>query len=110
MKEITFKNTSLKDLKRFPALARQRAGHELMAVQMGMDPADWKSMNTIGPGVKEIRIHENGEFRVIYVAKYIEAVYVLHAFQKKTQKTPKKDIDLAKSRLKQLQHERRNRP
>ncbi len=73
---------------------------------MNIDPTDWKPMNTVGPGVKEIRIHEGGEFRVLYVAKFAEAVFVLHAFQKKTQKTPKKEIDLAKSRLKQLQQER----
>lgn len=79
-----------------------------MAVQMGMDPIDWKPMPSIGAGVKEIRIHENGEFRVVFVARFPEAVYVLHAFQKKTQKTPKKDIDLARQRLKQLEHERRN--
>ncbi|WP_289022857.1 type II toxin-antitoxin system RelE/ParE family toxin [Desulfobacter postgatei] len=106
MKEITFIGSSLKDLKSFPAPAKQRAGHELMAVQMNIDPTDWKPMNTVGPGVKEIRIHEGGEFRVLYVAKFAEAVFVLHAFQKKTQKTPKKEIDLAKSRLKQLQQER----
>lgn len=79
-----------------------------MAVQMGMDPIDWKPMPSIGAGVKEIRIHESGEFRVVFVARFPEAVYVLHAFQKKTQKTPKKDIDLARQRLKQLEHERRN--
>ncbi len=77
-----------------------------MAVQTGTNPTDWKPMNAIGTGVKEIRIHEDGEFRVIYVAQFAEAIYVLHAFQKKTQKTPKKEIDLAKKRLKQLCRER----
>lgn len=108
MKEITFIGTSLKDIKNFPASAKHRAGHELMAVQTGVDPTDWKPMNAIGAGVKEIRIHEGGEFRMIYVAKFAEAVYVLHAFQKKTQKTPKKEIDLAKKRLKQVYQERGN--
>ena len=106
MKRITFIGSALKDLKSFPEPARQRAGHELMAVQINLDPTDWKPMNTVGPGVKEIRIHEGSEFRVLYVAKFAEAVYVLHGFQKKTRKTPKKEIDLAKSRLKQLQLER----
>ena len=101
--------TSLKDIKSFPAPAKQRAGHELMAIQIGINPTDWKPINAISAGVKEIRIHEGGEFRVIYVAKFAEAVYVLHAFQKKTQKTPKKEIDLAKKRLKQLCLEREER-
>ncbi len=79
-----------------------------MAVQMGMDPIDWKPMPSIGGGVKELKIHENGEFRVVFIAKFPEAVYVLHAFQKKTQKTPKKDITLAQQRLKQLEQERRH--
>ena len=79
-----------------------------MAVQMGMDPIDWKPMPSIGAGVKELKIHENGEFRVVFIAKFPEAVYVLHAFQKKTQKTPKKDIALAQQRLKQLELERRH--
>ncbi len=78
-----------------------------MSVQMGEKPLDGKSMNSIGTGVKEIRIYTGGAFRIIYVAKFKEAVYVLHAFQKKTQKTSKKDIDLAKKRYKQLQTERR---
>ena len=63
-------------------------------------------MSTIGPGVREIRIHVEGEFRVIYIAKFEEAIYVLHAFQKKTQKTSKKDIDIAKTRLRELERER----
>ena len=64
-------------------------------------------MSSIGQGVKEIRIHVEGEFRVLYIAKYEEAVYVLHAFQKKTQKTPKKDIDIAKTRFRELERERK---
>ena len=63
-------------------------------------------MSTIGPGVREIRIHVDGEFRVIYIAKFEEPIYVLHAFQKKTQKTSKKDIDIAKTRLRELERER----
>jgi len=79
-----------------------------MAVQMGMDPIDWKAMPSIGAGVKELKIHEKGEFRVVFIAKFPEAVYVLHAFQKKTQKTPKKDIALAQQRLKRLEQKRRH--
>ena len=89
-----------KDLCSFPDNAKQEAGYQLHLVQMGDDPADWKPMASIGSGVNEIRISEGGAFRVIYVAKFEDTVYVLHAFQKKTQKTPKKDIDLAKDRYK----------
>jgi phage-related protein len=65
------------------------------------------SLQSIGPGVKEIRIHVEGEFRVIYIAKYKEGIYILHAFQKKTQKTPKRDIDIAKTRFRELERERK---
>lgn len=63
---------------------------------------DWKPMESIGAGVKEIRIRVETSYRVIYVAKFSEAVYVLHAFVKKTQKTSKKDIDLSVDRYKAL--------
>jgi phage-related protein len=96
----------LEDLSRFPAAARRKAGFQLFLVQEGEDPGDWKPMNGIGPGVKEIRIREkDGAFRVIYVASFQDAVYVLHCFQKKTQKTSAGDIDLAKRRYKELARE-----
>lgn len=91
--------TSLDDLKDFPDAAKKEAGHQLNIVQNGFDPTDWKPFKEIGSGVREIRIKDNiGIFRVIYVAKFTQGVYVLHSFQKKTQKTPKQDIELAKSR------------
>ena len=98
-----FTGSSLGDLREFPEKARREAGHQLNQVQLGLEPSDWKPMSSIGPGVREIRIHNDGEFRVIYITKLHETVYVLHAFQKKTQKTPRKDIELAKARLKLLQ-------
>jgi phage-related protein len=110
MKKIVFISTSREDILTFSEQVKRKAGHELMSVQMGVDPLDWKPMASIGKGVKEIRIHTDGEFRIIYVAKFKEAVYVLHAFQKKSQKTPGKDIGLAKKRLKQLQEERKRLP
>jgi len=91
----------------FPAAARQRAGFELWGVQQGNDPSDWKPMGSVGPGVREIRIHANGEFRVLYIASFEEAVYVLHAFQKKSRRTPKADVDLADARYRRLVNERR---
>ena len=100
MKQIAFVGDSLACLRDFPDDARSTAGYQLREVQKGSDPSDWKPMTTIGSGVREIRIREaSGAFRIIYVASLGEQVVVLHAFQKKTQKTPQKDIDLAATRL-----------
>jgi phage-related protein len=100
---IEFRGSSLQDLSRFPAVARRRAGFQLFQVQEGDDPNDWKPMTSIGPGVREIRVREkDGAFRVIYIATFVNAVYVLHCFQKKTQKTSAGDIELAKRRYKEL--------
>lgn len=102
MKPLKFAGSSLDDLRNFPDEARRAAGFELRAVQNGLQPTDWKPMKVIGPGVKEIRINALGEWRVIYVAKLRDAVYVLHAFQKKTQKTSQHDINIARQRYKQI--------
>jgi phage-related protein len=101
-KSLMFVGSSLDDLRNFPEEARRAAGFELRAVQNGFVPRDWKAMQSIGSGVKEIRIHVLGEWRVIYVAKLSDAIYVLHAFQKKGQKTNKNDIELARKRFKQI--------
>jgi phage-related protein len=100
MKPITFLGDSLARLQDFPPDARSEAGFQLREVQKGNDPADWKPMKTIGPGVREIRVREaSGAFRVIYLATVADRILVLHAFQKKTQRTPQTDIDLAEHRL-----------
>ena len=100
MKSIVFLGSSLDDLRGFPADARRQAGYQLDRVQRGLDPDDWRPMPSIGAGVREIRVRERaGAFRVIYVATFADAVYVLHAFQKKTRQTAKRDLDLAASRL-----------
>ena len=84
----------------FPIGARREAGYQLDRVQRGLDPDDWKPMTSIGSGVREIRLRdEMGAFRVIYIATLADTVYVLHAFQKKTRQTAKRDLDLAASRL-----------
>ena len=102
MKSIVFLGSSLDDLRGFPADARRQAGYQLDRVQRGLDPDDWRPMPSIGAGVREIRVRERaGAFRVIYVATFADAVYVLHAFQKKTGQTAKRDLDLAASRLQQ---------
>ncbi len=102
MKPLRFVGSSLTDLRNFPAEARREAGFELYAIQRGFEPSDWKPMKAIGSGVREIRIRVLGEWRVLYVAKFADTVYVLHAFQKKTQKTSRKDIEIAQRRYKQL--------
>lgn len=102
MKTLRFVGTSLDDLKGFPIDVRREAGFELDAVQRGLMPKDFKPMLTIGSGVYEIRIHVQGEWRVIFVAKRGNAIYVLHAFQKKTQQTRREDIDLAARRYRQI--------
>ncbi|WMT79711.1 type II toxin-antitoxin system RelE/ParE family toxin [Bradyrhizobium sp. Ash2021] len=103
MKRLEFLGDSLEQLRDFPEAARKQAGVQLHKVQLGLDPSDWKPMTMVGPGVREIRIRdEAGAFRVLYVAKQDDAVYVLHAFQKKTQKTAKNDLDLAVSRMRQI--------
>lgn len=103
LKQIIFRSSALSDLRAFPGSARREAGFQLDRIQAGKEPADWKPMTTIGPGVQEIRIRDAaGAFRVIYVAKFESAVYVLHCFQKKTQKTSKADLDLAVKRMKDL--------
>jgi phage-related protein len=102
MKELRFVGTSLDDLSRFPSEAKRAAGFELWQVQNGLEPSDWKPMNDVGIGVREIRIRVDGAWRVIYVAKFAEAVYVLHAFGKKTQRTRQADLDLAAKRYKDI--------
>ncbi|WP_342755184.1 type II toxin-antitoxin system RelE/ParE family toxin [Pantoea sp. MBD-2R] len=107
-KEIRWRSTALSDLKRFPMDVIRQAGFELHKVQQGQDPSDFKIITGWGPGVTEIRIRgEDGIYRVMYVAKFEEAIYVLHSFQKKTQKTSPRDVTAIKQRYKDLEHERR---
>ena len=103
MKNIKFIGSALTDLRSFPDDARSEAGYALRDVQKGLEPKDWKPMKSIGVGVREIRLKdEQGIFRVVYVTKYLDRVLVLHAFKKKTEKTAKKDLDIAKQRLKTI--------
>jgi phage-related protein len=101
-KPLKFVGSSLDDLRNFPEEARRAAGFDLRAIQNGLEPRDWKAMQSIGSGVKEIRIHVLGEWRVIYVSKLSDGIYVLHAFQKKSHKTNKNDIELGRQRLKHI--------
>lgn len=104
--------TSLDDLRDFPTDARQDAGFQLEQVQLGLEPDNWKPMSDVGAGCREIRIRTaDGAFRVFYVTKFGDAVYVLHCFTKKTQKTAQKHLDLGAKRYdeakKQYEQKRR---
>lgn len=102
MKPLCFLGSSRDDLVAFPVEARRTAGHELRQVQNGLMPSDFKPMGGVGPGAYELRIHVEGEWRIIFVAKLKDAIYVLHAFEKKTQKTRQEDIEVARKRYKSL--------
>jgi len=107
MKDLVFLGNSLKAIREFPDEARRDAGFQLDRVQRGLSPIDFKPMPAVGRGVEEIRIwDESGTFRVIYTARVAETVYVLHAFQKKTQGTAQRDLQKAKLRFAQLMKEK----
>lgn len=107
LKPLRWLGSSRAAVRAFPPRARRDAGYQLYRVQSGEDPSDWKPMASIGAGVREIRIQVDGAYRVLYLAARPEAVYVLHAFAKKSQRTQKLDVDLARVRLKDLLRERR---
>jgi phage-related protein len=102
MKPLEFVGRSRQDLQEFPREVRRAMGLELLKVQLGDPPTDFKPMPSVGRGVYEIRVRMEGAWRLMYVAKFADAVWVLHAFQKKTQQTSKEDIELAKQRLKEI--------
>jgi len=103
MRALYFLGTSLDDLRDFPTDPRQEAGYELRRVQSGLDPRDWKPMSTVGAGVREIRIPTaDGAFRVLNVVEREDAVYVLHAFQKKTERTSRQDIERGRARYRMI--------
>jgi len=107
MKPVVWLGDSLSRLREFAPDARHEAGVQLGLVQAGEDPSDWKPMPSVGLGVGEIRVRVGGAFRLIYMAKFAEAVYVLHAFQKKSRKTARADIELARLRFRRLVQDRR---
>jgi phage-related protein len=108
-KPIRWLGGSLDDLKEFPENARRDAGSQLNRVQAGLDPDDWKPFSEVGAGTREIRVRDaDGAFRVMYVAKFEDAIYVLHCFQKKTQKTSPRDKALAIARYRAMIEERKS--
>jgi phage-related protein len=108
-KALLWLGSSREDLAAFPESARRLAGFQLRRVQQGLDPNDWKPLPSVGYGAREIRIHTGAEHRVVYVATFSEGVYVVHAFKKRTRKTARHDLDLARERLRQLVRQRRVR-
>ena len=100
-KPVEWVGDSLKRVRSWAKPVRQQAGYELELVQHDMEPSDWKPMTAVGPGVNEIRIHIEAEYRMLYVARLRQTIYVLHVFRKKSRKTAKADIELAKSRLRE---------
>jgi len=101
-KALQWVASSRSDVRAFPRDARRLAGVQLRRIQQALEPFDWKPMAVVGPGVREIRVHTGLEHRVLYVAKFAEAVYVLHAFEKRTRKTPQRDVNLARQRFHEL--------
>jgi phage-related protein len=103
MKRVEFAGNSLAALRDFPEAIRKEIGVQLHKLQLGLSPTDWRPMPAIGSGVREIRVRDSeGAFRVIYISALADVVYVLHAFQKKTQKTASKDLNIAALRLQRL--------
>ena len=100
---LIFVRSALRDLRAFPAAARRKAGRALRRIQQGEEPTGWRPLSIAGRGVREIRIHSEGEWRVNYVASLHAAVYVLHAFGKKSQRTNPLDIAVARARLRVAQ-------
>jgi phage-related protein len=108
-KALAWLGSSRSDIRAFPRDARRLAGVQLRRLEQGLEPFDWKPMPAVGPGVRELRIHTALEHRVLYIAKFAEAVYVLHAFEKRSRKTSKRDVDLARRRFRDLVALRRAR-
>ena len=109
-KQIRWMGSAYDDLSAFPKEARREAGFQLGRVQAGLEPTDWKPFDDVGAGAREIRIRDaSGIFRVMYLAKFEEAIYVLHCFQKKTQVTSKQDKSTAAARYRAILRARKER-
>jgi phage-related protein len=106
-KPILWAGSALNDLRAFPEDARRIAGFELRRVQQGLQPTDWKPMLSVGAGVEEIRVHTGQEHRIFYIARFEEGVYILHAFEKRSRKTPAREIEVARARLRDVLATRR---
>src|SRR5712664_2512236 len=108
-KPVIWLGDSRETIRAFPEDVRKIAGFQLWRVQRRLDPNDWKPMPSVGLGVQEVRIHTGAEHRVLYIARFAEAIYVLHAFEKRTRRTSRDDLDLARQRLRALINQRARR-
>jgi phage-related protein len=108
-KPLLWTGSAREDLRAFPLSARRRAGHELDLLQQGIEPSDFKPMPTVGAGVYELRVRAEGAFRVFYVAKFAEGLYVLHAFQKKARETARLDLEVGAKRYREVLRQRQRR-
>lgn len=108
-KALFWLGSSRSDVRSFPAAARRSAGFQLRRVQKGLEPNDWRSIPSVGPGAREIRVHTGLEHRVFYIATFSEGIYIIHAFEKRTRKTPRHDLELARSHLRELIRIRRGK-
>ena len=106
-KPLIWLGSSLEEVRAFPSQARRNAGFQLRRVQQGLEPNDWKWMPAVGSGVQEIRVHTATEHRVLYVSRFAEGVYVLHGFEKRSRKSPKGNVELARKRYRELLEKRR---
>lgn len=106
MKPLRWVGSALADLRAFPPDARRVGGHNLHLVQLGLEAEDWKSMAGVGPGVYEIRVRTGVEHRIFYLAKFEEAVYVLHCFQKNSRRTSPRDLEIGRERYRTVVRER----
>ena len=102
LKPITWLGNSKEVIRSWPEMTRKRAGEELFRLQIGSEPLHWRSMKSVGRGVREIKISEGGQQRVFYLTRRNEGVFILHAFEKRTRRTAKSEIDLGKQRLKSI--------
>ena len=109
-KQIRWVGSAYDDLLAFPKDARKEAGFQLGKVQAGLEPTDWKPFDEVGAGAREIRIRNaSGIYRVMYLTKFEEDIYVLHCFQKKTQVTSKKDKAIASARYRAVVNARKEK-
>ena len=100
MRSVGFCGSSLRDLRGFPKDVRHDMGYQIDRLQRGLDPDDWRAIPTVGPGVRELRVHRSdNEYRCIYITTIGDAVYILHVFVKKSRTTPNKDLNIARNRL-----------
>lgn len=108
MKSIVWLSVTYETIKVYPVNVRRETGYNLDKLQRGAEPSDWKPMTKIGPGVKEIRIHEGNEYRILYVTKFKEAIYILHSFVKKTQQTTQKEMNIGRKQYLEMLRMRRS--